>query len=299
VSQLKVECAQLATTHFGECVYVVNMSRSHSTTPAVGLTAPPLSGKKRLNVERQFGEIHAHNDPLQLLLTTNPANLDHERTTFKAEDGRIQASILWAFADPENPEAPNNLKRFRSAVRDFSLRLWWFACTRFVQYAKDECVYPHKHNGVSTFIDLEKLYQDAFSLYPKGKAQFDPFARRSAAYPNKEILSGRLPDGKMVHIQTSLAQANFFLWAINNGFMDFVYANQKHIITAKAQDERKTAAAKRASKERGDTKHRRRKRFKKLSNTKVRMFQGKGFQMVLPSPNDFEDVPVRKPVGVE
>lgn len=93
---------------------------------------------------------------------------------------------------------------------DVSLRIIDYLCTN---YAKNECVVYYLHAKDKTPFNLYLQYRGQLKAY--SKMQFDPFRRHNrVSIPCKYAENNKL--------ETTVAQLNFFKWAIENKVLDYL-----------------------------------------------------------------------------
>ena len=102
---------------------------------------------------------------------------------------------------------------------DVSLRIIDYLCTN---YAKNECVLYYLHPKDKTPFNLYLQYRGQLKAY--SKMQFDPFRRH-----NRVIIPCKFADDNK--LETTVAQLNFFKWAIENKVIDYLdnEANRKKV----------------------------------------------------------------------
>ncbi|MHB1952224.1 MAG: DUF7197 family protein [Sulfobacillus sp.] len=113
----------------------------------------------------------------------------------------------------------NNLEVLLSVLTDskISLRvLDWFVTNYAKQY---NIVFQIKKYGREVYFFVYPEYKAQLKGY--SKKQFDPFCRR-----NRIEFEYALGSGRKSAIITTIAQLNFFKWAIENGVLDYV---EKHL----------------------------------------------------------------------
>lgn len=93
---------------------------------------------------------------------------------------------------------------------DTSLRIIDYLCTN---YAKNECVLYHLHPKDKTPFNLYLNYRSQLKAY--SKLQFDPFRRHNRIKIHCKYAENNL-------LETTVAQLNFFKWAIENKVIDFI-----------------------------------------------------------------------------
>lgn len=93
---------------------------------------------------------------------------------------------------------------------DISLRIIDYLCTN---YAKNECVLYYLHPKDKTPFNLYLQYRGQLKAY--SKMQFDPFRRH-----NRITISCKF--GENGELETTVAQLNFFKWAIENKVIDYL-----------------------------------------------------------------------------
>jgi len=120
-------------------------------------------------------------------------------------------SLLTFYKDPKH------LKVIYEAINNkgcVSLRIIDFLCTN---YSKTQNVVYY--NNKSPF-NLHLMYRSQLKAY--SKVQFDPFRRHS-----RLTIPCNLSDTKK--LETTVAQLNFFKWAIDNKVIDYAHTNVKFI----------------------------------------------------------------------
>ena len=106
-----------------------------------------------------------------------------------------------------------HMQKFANCVLkkgDISLRIIDYLCTN---YAKNECVLYYLQPKDKTPFNLYLQYRGQLKAY--SKMQFDPFRRH-----NRVVIPCKYGDNNV--LETTVAQMNFFKWAIENKVIDFL-----------------------------------------------------------------------------
>jgi hypothetical protein len=144
-----------------------------------------------------------------------------EKITCKEE--LLRDSLFEFFKYPENLDVvlefigPEKTEKTEITNKKLSLRLIdWFV----TNYAKQNATYYviKKQNGSSRTFFVYQEYVSALSGY--NKEYFDPFRRGKK---HGKVFSLEYDENK--EIQTTLAQLNFFMWAIKNNVIEYVKNN--------------------------------------------------------------------------
>lgn len=98
---------------------------------------------------------------------------------------------------------------------DISLRIIDYLCTN---YAKNECVLYYLQQKDKTPFNLYLQYRGQLKAY--SKMQFDPFRRH-----NRVIIPCKY--GENNKLETTVAQMNFFRWAIENKVIDYLESDEQ------------------------------------------------------------------------